>query len=371
MDEQTVVAAPSAAAVEDAPIEIPRSGTQEYAEWRTKGTLPEKKQKAETADTAAADTSKETKSVTEVDPESAKHKQETRRKPDAEARIKELTERANKLEADLAEARKPKDAKVAESSTVKAAEQKPVEPPPTRPKPKQEDKGQDGKSKYASYEEFIEDLSDWKAEQRLAKMERDAQVKQQVEGTRKRLDEARERYKESGNFDAVIVPMLAEMTKPDIPREVFTVMEASPVLPDLLYVLGGSEESRTAFLNDCRSNPAKALRVALLAEQEIVKELAKGGKSASQRAGEAADAAGAAGRDEKGKFTAKTETVTAPAKRGPESAAEPPLEIESRGSGVVDDTDRALKDGAGDDPVATRKWLKAENDKEMRKRRGA
>ena len=371
MDEQTVVAASSAAAVEDAPIEIPRSGTQEYAEWRTKGTLPEKKQTAGTADTATADTSKETKSVTEVDPESAKHKQETRRKPDAEARIKELTERANKLEADLVEARKPKETKPAESSTARVTEQKPVEPAPTRPKPKPDEKGQDGKLKYGSYEAYIEDLTDWKAEQLLVKVERDQQVKQQLDASRKRLQEARERYKESGNFDSTIVPMLTEMTKPDIPREVFTVLEASPVLPDLLYVLGGSEESKAAFLADCRTNPAKALRVALLAEQEIVKELAKGGNAATRQVGESAGAAAGGGRDEKGKFTAKTETANAPAKRGPESAAEPPLEIQSRGSGIVDETQRALETGAGDDPKATRRWLDAENAKEMRKRRGA
>src|ERR1700743_574791 len=109
MQTQTTEATPSVATVVDsAPIEIPRSGTPEYAKWRVDGTLPTPK-----AAPAPADTSKETTTENAGEAESPQKTQEKQRarKPDAEHRIGELTRELKQLRADLDEARRPKETK--------------------------------------------------------------------------------------------------------------------------------------------------------------------------------------------------------------------------------------------------------------------
>ncbi len=316
MVEETVVAAPSAAAVE-----VPKF--TQYDGWDEEGT-PVVSKKAESpkpasADAAAADTSKETKAEDAAD-SAAKKKQETHRKPDAEARIKELNARAKQLEKELEEARKPKETKPAESSTAKPEPRAATEPV-TRPKPTMADKGADGNPKYKSYEEWNDDLVDWRVEQKIAAREREQQAEQQRESLGKHLQEARDRYTD---FDSVTKPLIQEMLKPEIPREVFAVINDSPVLADLLYTIGGAEASKTDFLDACRTNPGKALRVALLMEQEIVKELGKG-KAAEKKAGDG-------------------ETETTPAAPKPR-APKPPAEVGGRGAPGEDALISAAKTG--------------------------
>jgi hypothetical protein len=137
--------------------------------------------------------------------------------------------------------------------------------------------------KYKSYEDFLEALSDWKVERRIAEQKREQQTTQQREALNKQVAEARTRY---ADYDTVTKPLIGEMLKPDIPREVFAVINDSPVLADLLYTIGGTEATKADFLDACRTNPGKALRVALLMEQEIVKELGKG-KAGAKKDGEA------------------------------------------------------------------------------------
>jgi hypothetical protein len=275
------------------------------------------------ADAAAADTSKETKSDDAAD-SAAKSKQETHRKPGAEDRIKELIAKNKKLETDLEEARKPKETKAADSSTAKP-EAKPAPAPVTRPKPAQADKTADGKAKYATYEEFIEDLSDWKAEQRIEGLKREQQVAQQRQTLGRQLEEARGRY---ADFDTVTKPLITEMLKPDIPPAVFAVINDSPVLADLLYTLGGTEATKADFLDACRTNPGKALRVALLVEQEVTKELAKG-----------KGGAGGAGKKE-----GEGEGESTPAAKQPR-APKPPTEVGGRGAPGEDALVSASKAG--------------------------
>lgn len=328
------VAVPSTAE----PMESPRSGTDAYAQWRIDGTLPTSEPIV--ADPAPADTSKETLSdAPDPEPES---KQESRRKPGAEARIAELTAKTRQLEKDLEEARKPKEAK--------------ADPPParqpehTRPKPKPEDQA-DGNPKYAVYEDYIEDLADWKAEQRMATRDREQAQAKQLESTTQKLNEARTRYED---YDSKAMPVVQELLKDGVSREVFSVLNDSPVLADLLYTIGGSEDTKVAFLKDCRDNPGKALRVALLMEQDIVKELGKG----------------SAERNDKGQFTPKVEVET-PVKRGPGSAAKPPIEIGNRGAGSGDDYAQALSDLDSGKPGAFQRLKALDDARELRARRGA
>jgi hypothetical protein len=304
MPEDVAVAAPFAAGTTNEPIEIPRSGTPEYAEWRNSGKLPAKTSEAKPVEPPATDTPK---AETAVEPEpAAGPKQESRRKPDAEARIKELTDLTAQLKKDLEDARKPKEAK--------------ADPPPARQpdaKPKVDDQV-DGKPKYATYEDYVEALADYKAEQRILRMQQEQTQAKQLESTTQKLNEARSRYQD---YDSKAIPVVQELLKDGVSKEVFSVLNDSPVLADVLYTIGGSEETKADFLEAARTNPGKALRVALLIEQEVIRELSKGKESSA--------------RDDKGKFTAKEET---PVKRGPDSIPPPPLEIGSRG-GIPKETD--------------------------------
>jgi hypothetical protein len=113
------------------------------------------------------------------------------------------------------------------------------------------------------------------------------------------------------------------MLKPDMPREVFAVINDSPVLADLLYTIGGTEASKADFLEACRTNPGKALRVALLMEQEIAKELGTG----------------------KGKKAGEGETEATPAPPKPR-APKPPAEVGGRGAPGEDALISAAKAGS-------------------------
>ena len=280
------------------------------------------KEEPKPAESASADEPEETVSEEAAD-SAAKEAQERKPKsgnPKAEARIKELLAKQKELEAQLEEARKPKETK-ADSSPAKPAETKSAQPEPTRPKPKQDDKDADGRPKYASYEDWQEDLADWRADQRIAAREREHQARQIQSEVGKRMDEARGRYTD---FDSVTKPLLNDLLKPEVSREVMGVLNDSPVLPDLLYTLGGTEATKADFLEACRNNPAKALRVALLVEQEITKELGKGKGTPAKPAGEG-----------------KEETPAATKPRAPK----PPTEVGGRGAAGEDPSAAAAKSG--------------------------
>lgn len=299
MAEETVVAATSAAAAEPA--------FTQFDGWDEEGT-PVVSKKAETPKPAEAEAAAAEETTTEekLEAESGKKPtQETRRKPDAETRIKELAAETKRLKQELEEARKPKETK-AESSPARQDEQKPAQPEATRPKPKLDEKDPDGKQKYASYEDYQEALTDWKVEQKLAARDREQQVAQQSQKWLQEINEARGRY---ADYDTVAVPLVADLMKPDISDSVRSVLMASPVLADLLYTIGGTEASRADFLDACRTDPGKAVRVAVLIEQEIKAELGKG----------------------KAKKEGEGEPEAAPAAPKPR-APKPPAEVGGRGA---------------------------------------
>lgn len=324
------------AASSTATIELPTSGSPEYAEWRTTGKLPEQKPAA----SLPADEPKETKPAP-ADSGAAKPQEKISPKPKTALRFQELLAERDQLKRELEAARQTK----------------PAEPSPAKPqvqsKPTIEDKDSEGKPKYKTYEDFTEALADWKAGERIKQF----QLEQETAGLRQtvgqKIAEARTRY---ADYDQVASPVVAELMKSDISREVFGVINDSPVLADLLYVIGGSEETKADFLKNCRENPSKALRVALLMEQDIVKELS--GKTTE--------------RNEQGQFKPKVEE--APAKKGPEAAPAPPIEINHRGGGTMDELGKlASKMDRGEEltPAETRAFLAAENRKALARRRGA
>src|ERR1700761_3422135 len=122
------------------------------------------------------------------------------------------------------------------------------------------------------------------------------------------------------------------MNAPTSPRELPPRLNRSRVLPDLLFTIGSDPSTLASFQEKGEADPWGAIDYIVLTESLIQEELAKGSSVTAET-----------GRNEKGQFTAKPETAAPPAKRGPESAPEPPIEIGSRGSGTADASERAFQ----------------------------
>ncbi len=352
MNEQTQAA--SSTAVMEAPVELPSSGSSEYAQWRATGELPKAQPKP--ADPASADAPKETttepaKAKPAPGTEPGKSTQESRRKPGAEQRIGELTAELKQLRRELEEARKPTKTQ-ADSSPAKASQPQTYKEWREQFKPTAWAERYVEQNKDATMAEVSAALADYMAEVRDQYRTVEQQLTQQRQSVGQKLSEARQRYQD---FDTVAAPVLQEMLKPDVSREVFNILNDSPVLADLLYVIGGTEQSKQDFLEACRSQPSKALRIALLMEGDIVRELGKTKEAPRSEAGK----------------DARTAEEQVPAKKSPENAPAPPLEIGHRGTGAMDESERALSAIERGNENAVRDWLRAENAKELRRRRGA
>ncbi len=315
MSEETVSAGSSAA-----------EGTQEkftqFTGWDEDGnpvvTRKPGAQGQESAESASADASKETEPDDAAD-SAAKKQQEERHVPRTEKRIKELASRVKQLEGELEDARKPKKTE-AESSPARQPEPKAPQQEPTRPKPSQTDKGPDGKPKYASYEDFVEDLADWKAEQRMAAREAEQRQRALLEQTTTALREAQARYPD---FMEKAKPLVQELNKGDANEMALNRLNRSPHLADVLYAIGGSEESAADFLAAMRADPSKAIEVIVLMEQEIARELGKGGQPNGKR---------------------ETVQQEAPPAKNPR-APKPPAEVGGRGAAQEDALASAAKSG--------------------------
>ena len=332
MAEETALAVSSTApAVET--VELPNSGTPEYAEWRVTGEVS--KPKAVSAPAPKVDEGEAT---------TPPKQQESKRRPDAEARIKELAAETKRLKAELESARNPKTAEM---------QPKPVQQTSTQ-EPTPEDKNADGTPKFKTYEEYTKALARWEIKQELAEQERERSQRTQSEEVSKKVKEAEARYP---NFKEIAVPTVNAIVKDQaVPAVVKQMLNDSDIWTDLIFTLGSDQKELGAFVEMAKSNPGKAIRYIALTENLIAEELDKG--------------AIPTGRTADGKF-APIEPVDAPAKRGSESAPEPPLEVGNRGSGTMDEAGRALSSIERGNPTAVRDWLRAENAKDLRRRRGA
>jgi hypothetical protein len=132
-------------------------------------------------------------------------------------RFAELTREREDAKRLAAEAQAERDRYKAELEQFKArppqapptAPKEAVAPPPkeTRPKPKEDEIG----TKYQTYGDYVEDLADWKAEQRLATVDFDARIRQSIEADRAsrsvtdRVTAAADRGRQAyPDFDAVL-----------------------------------------------------------------------------------------------------------------------------------------------------------------------
>lgn len=339
MDEQTAVAAPSAAEVIP---EIPKSGTQEYAQWRLSGELPEKpSSEPKPAEPAPADAEKD--QTTETAGAEPAKPQERRRKPDAEARIKQLNDELKRVRTELDEVRRPKTTQ-AESSPARPAQPQTYQEWRKTFKPTVWMDSYIKTNPEATWEDANAAMADHLGDVRDTFKEREMTAKQQASQLQSKVDDARTRY--GDQLDGILAPTVSRiLSEQSVSPTVKAMLNDSEVLPDLVFTLGSDSEALNSFL---KMAPGKQIRYVAALEAGIQAELSKSPE-----------------RNNKGQFQPP------PVKRGPESAPEPPIEIGHRGTGSLDESERALQAAQRGDTNAFRKWKQAEDRKALARRRGA
>jgi hypothetical protein len=298
MNEETVVAESSAA---DDVFGGQQPTLDEYNSYRQSGELPERFKPAEKAESATADAQEETEESEAEEAESAgesetpeeSQEQKPKKPQTAKERVAQLDAKIEELwnqdEPDTIkiaqlEATKEKIERRAgikrktEVASVTPAQN--AEEPVTRAKPTAEDKDKDGNPKYTTYEDFVEDLADWKAEQRQAKWEAQQAQRKAQEALEAKLNESRARYEDA---DEVIFPAAQQINEAKIPQVVKEVFAGSDLFTDLCYVVGSDPDELNKFLSLANSNPRAAIAKVFEYERGIREELApKGEKQAPE-----------------------------------------------------------------------------------------
>lgn len=266
MEEQATIAVSSPAEPTD-PFNGQTPTLHEYNTYRVTGELPARFQPAAPAESAPADAPEETANPDAPDSDPEETQEQIRKGSPAEKRIKQLLAEKKELERKLAAAAKP-DVMPA-SSAAPVAESAPQ----VSKKPAIDDKKPDGTAKYATYEEFLEDLADWKAEQRLESARKQYEQQAQVQKVQESIEGARKRY--GDEFDSVIEPTAGAINgNQAIPLDVKRMIAQSDVLPELLYTVGSDQKTMQELVRLAKINPAQAIRYIATLEVGIRQELA-------------------------------------------------------------------------------------------------
>jgi hypothetical protein len=295
--------------VTEAP-KIPTGGP-EYLEWRKTGKLPS----AESAPAKESDGEKPEKPAPA--PEAGKPPQEKKRS-NAESRLEEIL--SDLRTAGLTPSELKTFKRELKQEQAKAAPEPPAKPPASVKK--LED--------YDSVEAYLEDLSDRKAAQRLEAYIAGEQKKAEQKVISDKLAEAKKRYGDEAE-DQIRSTARDVFNDDGIPMAVKAMANDSPVLVDLMYVMGSNADELADFVSLAKSNPGAAIRKLVLVEKLVQEELARGGtpKTANGN-GDAPQ------RDETGKFLPAKKTTSAPP---------PPRETSGRSSPPPDESETAVKEG--------------------------
>jgi len=319
MPEETVVAESSAA---DDVFGGQQPTLDEYNSYRQSGELPERFKPAEPAESATADEPEEKAEPEgdepETEPESDPEEAQEQPQKGAEKRIKQLLAKTKELERQLAEKQGAK-----------------TDPPPaqpqqtTRTKPTAEDRDDKGNPKYTTYEDFVEDLADWKAEQRVETAKREQAQQEAQKALKATLDEARTRYEDA---DDVIFPAAKAINEAQIPAAVKEVFAGSDLFIDLCYVVGSDPDELKKFISLAQNNPRAAIGKVFEYERGIKEELSPK-------------------RDDKGKFAAPEPKKT--------NAPKPPSPVGGASTRAFDVSDESL---------SPEEWMRKRNS-ELEKRK--
>lgn len=317
---ETTQAASSPAEVEDV-FQGQNVSMAEFQRYRTDGELPDRFKPAAPAESAPADDPEETdeseaeepKPATESDPEESQEQLP----PKTAKRIQKLLAERHELQRKLDEATR-QDVKQESSPTQ----------PATRPKPTADDKNPDGSAKYNTYEDFVEELADWKAEQRLDAAKREYADQESKKVLQGKLDEARARYEDADDF---IFPTSQAIQDAKIPLAVKEVFGQSDLFIDLCYVVGSDPDELKKFISLAQTNPRAAIGKVFEYERGIREELSES-------------------RDDKGKAPEVKKT----------SAPKPPSPVNGASSRAFDVSDESL---------SPEEWMRKRN-QDLQKKRG-
>lgn len=293
-----------------------------YAEWRQTGNLPEsngrkppKREESATSPKPSVDSEEsESGAVSETGSPAGKRSAQKR----IDQLIAEKETYRKELEELKAKAGKQDAPKASESSSV------PQEPEaPKRPtRPKQEDF--DTWDAYeAASDKYLEDLAEFKANQKLEEHNQKTRQQAAVDSMQKRLNEAKSRYGDEAE-PKVLDTAKTVFEDQKVPPAIKTAIGRSEVLVDALYVMGSDQEAFASFVDLAKKDPLEALRKWFTVEALVKQELSKNSKSepepAAQSTPRAAD----------GKFVPVKKTAPAPT-----------TELNGNSSPPGDDRDRA------------------------------
>lgn len=304
--QETSTAVPSTAEVDVFEGQTPT--VAEYNQYRETGEVPARFKPAATEESATSEVEQpsegeQPESAGESEaPEDHQEPKPQPKKLTAEGRIAQIDATIEKLWA----AEEPDTIKIAQLEATREkieqraglkrkAEPAPASQPPasapqpqaTRPKPTIEDKNSDGSPKYAgesAYESWLEDLADWKAEQRIAQAQREYAQQAQYREFQTKMAEAAERYP---NFAEIADPFAGEIaSNQKIPDFVKDMLRSSELFPDLVYTIADDADERAKFVRMAQTNPTQAARYIAALESGIRTELAKAATEEKQEAPE-------------------------------------------------------------------------------------
>lgn len=304
-----------------------------YAEWRKTGNLPS----AESAPAKEKSAEAKAEGKSAPAPEAGKPQQEKKPRSNAESRLEEIL--GDLRTAGLSPSELKTFKREVRQEQAKAAPEPPVKPPASQVR-KLED--------YDSVEDYLEDLSDRKATQRLEAYIAEEQKKAEQKVIADKLADAKKRYGDDAE-NQIRSTARDVFNDEQIPLAVKALANDSPVLVDLMYVMGSNADELAEFVSLAKTNPGAAIRKLVLVEKLVQEELAKGGTPKASGNGDAPD------RDESGKFLPAKKTTSAPP---------PPRETSGRSSPPPDESETALKEND------FARYREVENRREIARRKG-
>src|SRR5215472_16941873 len=333
----------TAATPEQQPTFSVPTNAEDYARWRTTGELPDQPSSKDPAPSnkpkpSSKDSAPSSKSVPDSDPGGI-HKRPGAegRKEDLNREIRELNEEVNALKAQRDRLRQPAESPEKKDVKPDSSTAKPAEPKgPQRPvRPKQDD--------FKTWEEFqaaddkyLEDLADYKAEQKYQEHETRRKQEEATQAMQARLDKARERYGEEAE-PRIIGTAKAVFDHKEVAAAVKHAIGRSSVMVDALYVMGGKPADLEKFVDLAIKDPLEALREWFTVEDLVRTELEKSNANGNSKPAPNGNY-GTPERDEDGRFL----SARPPAKR---NAPAPPTELGGNSSPSADERDRAVANG--------------------------
>ena len=304
-------------AAEPTTLEVPKGG-QEYAEWRMTGKTQQSKEES-TPSSDRADSEPATK--------------ERKARSNADSRLQELLNDMRDAGISPAELKtfKQNYAKVQQQAQPqeqqpKATTEHTEKPAADKDKSPKRPRLDEWTGTMGEYEEAVDKYYDELTDYKLNNLKLEEQQREHKKQLDAKIADANTRYGDTA--ESTIKSTATSLFTADIHPAVKQLVDQSPVVVDLCYVLGTRDGELQSLIEQAKNNPTEAIRRVVLLEQLVKEEL---GKSP------------APDRGEDGKFrAAEPAAETVPVKK-PSKAPAPPAEVSGRGTTPSDPQQHAIK----------------------------